>query len=52
MCWSAGVVEVSEPEFQPALISIFNKRHSEDEITPMEAAKEHLWDLHFSEFGR
>ncbi|XP_076450712.1 TBC1 domain family member 9-like isoform X2 [Babylonia areolata] len=49
---TSGVVEASEPEFQPALISIFNQRMSEDELTPREAAKEHLWDLHFAEFGR
>ncbi|KAK7098501.1 hypothetical protein V1264_002777 [Littorina saxatilis] len=47
-----GVVETSVPEFQPALISIFNKRHPDDELTPREAAKEHLWDLHFAEYGR
>lgn len=47
-----GANEVPLEEFQPALISIFNQRHPEDELTPREAAKEHLWDLHFAEFGR
>ncbi|KAK7490764.1 hypothetical protein BaRGS_00017993 [Batillaria attramentaria] len=49
---SGGGEGVSPEDFQPALISIFNKRHSEEELTPREAAKEHLWDLHFAEFGR
>ncbi|KAL8560078.1 hypothetical protein ACOMHN_041547 [Nucella lapillus] len=45
--------EVCEPEFQPALISIFNQRQSEDDdLTPKEAVKEHLWDLHCAEYGR
>ncbi|CAG5132488.1 unnamed protein product [Candidula unifasciata] len=44
-----------ELNFQPALMSIFStSEHSE--LSPKdeakEAAKEHLWDLHFAEFGR
>jgi hypothetical protein len=41
-----------EIEFQPALVSVFKKCHADEELTPREAAKEHLWDLHFSEYGR
>ncbi|KAL3842336.1 hypothetical protein ACJMK2_020364 [Sinanodonta woodiana] len=36
---------------QPALVSLFNRRNS-DELTAKEAIKEHLWEVHFSEYGR
>ncbi|KAH9518800.1 TBC1 domain member 9 [Bulinus truncatus] len=49
----------SEPEldFQPALMELFSmKETAEVSLSPKdeakEAAKEHLWDLHFAEFGR
>ncbi|CAL1535440.1 unnamed protein product [Lymnaea stagnalis] len=45
----------TELEFQPALMSIFSSKETE-ELSPRdeakEAAKEHMWDLHFAEFGR
>lgn len=38
-------------QFQPALVSLFNRRDS-DELSAKETMKEHLWNVHFSEFGR
>ncbi len=38
-------------EFQPALITLFNRRNS-DELSAKESIKEHLWDIHFAEYGR
>ncbi|XP_041366492.1 TBC1 domain family member 9-like [Gigantopelta aegis] len=46
-----GVVDDGNEEFQPALISLFCRRDS-DELSPKETVKQHLWDVHFSEFGR
>ncbi|KAK2144685.1 hypothetical protein LSH36_737g04030 [Paralvinella palmiformis] len=40
-----------EPQFQSALIKLFHRRGS-DEVSAKEAVKEHMWHLHFSEFGR
>ena len=42
---------LDEPQFQSALINLFHQRGS-DEISAKEAVKEHLWELHFSEYGR
>ena len=46
-------------ELMPALIKIFNRRHSDeiaaretDSIVARESVKEHLWALHFAEYGR
>lgn len=36
---------------QPALISLFNRRDS-DELTNKESIKQHLWNIHFSEYGK
>lgn len=36
---------------QPALISLFNRRDS-DELTNKETIKQHLWNIHFSEYGK
>ncbi|GAB1598460.1 TBC1 domain family member 9B-like isoform X1 [Argonauta hians] len=36
---------------QPALISLFNRRDS-DELTNKESIKQHLWSIHFSEYGK
>ena len=38
-------------QFQPALVSLFNRRDS-DELSAKETVKEHLWNVHFAEFGR
>ncbi len=38
-------------ELQPALVKLFNRRTS-DEVSAKESIKEHLWDLHFAEYGR
>ncbi|XP_071853495.1 TBC1 domain family member 9B-like isoform X3 [Apostichopus japonicus] len=38
-------------QFQPALVTLFNRRGS-DEISAKESVKEHLWDDHFREYGR
>ncbi|XP_055998545.1 TBC1 domain family member 9-like isoform X2 [Ostrea edulis] len=40
-----------EIQFQPALVSVFHRRNS-DELSAKETVKEHLWNVHFSEFGR
>ncbi|XP_064634250.1 TBC1 domain family member 9B-like isoform X3 [Lineus longissimus] len=40
-----------EIDFQPALISLFHRRDS-DEVSAAETVKEHLWSVHFSEYGR
>lgn len=40
-----------EIQFQPALVSLFCRRGS-DELTAKETVKEHLWDVYFSEYGR
>lgn len=40
-----------EIQFQPALVSVFHRRNS-DELSARETIKEHLWNVHFSEFGR
>ncbi|XP_053384071.1 TBC1 domain family member 9-like isoform X2 [Mercenaria mercenaria] len=45
------VVEGEEIQFQPALVSLFCRRGS-DELTAKETVKEHLWDVYFSEYGR
>ncbi|XP_013413337.1 TBC1 domain family member 9 isoform X1 [Lingula anatina] len=40
-------------QFQPALGSLFSKRrNSQDEVMAKEKVKEHLWDVHFAEYGR
>ncbi|KAK6973003.1 TBC1 domain family member 9B [Biomphalaria glabrata] len=42
-------------EFQPALMGLFSIKEAEEMLPKdeaKEAAKEHLWDLHFAEFGR
>ena len=36
---------------QPALISLFNRRDS-DELTNKETIKQHLWNIHFAEYGK
>lgn len=36
---------------QPALVTLFHRRASDDK-TAKEAIKEHLWALHFDEYGR
>ncbi|XP_077979306.1 TBC1 domain family member 9-like isoform X2 [Glandiceps talaboti] len=38
-------------QLQPALIKLFHRRDS-DEISAKESVKEHLWSIHFSEYGR
>ncbi|XP_033118031.1 TBC1 domain family member 9-like isoform X3 [Anneissia japonica] len=38
-------------QLQPALITVFNDR-SEDGVSPKEKVKEHLWSVHFKEYGR
>ncbi|KAK6190175.1 hypothetical protein SNE40_002098 [Patella caerulea] len=38
-------------KFQPALISLFCRRES-DELSPKETVKMHLWDVHFAEYGK
>lgn len=40
-----------EIQFQPALVSVFHRRNS-DELSARETIKEHLWKVHFSEYGR
>lgn len=45
------LVEGEEVQFQPALVSLFCRRGS-DEVTAKETIKEHLWDVYFSEYGR
>ncbi|KAL5007897.1 hypothetical protein ScPMuIL_016703 [Solemya velum] len=46
-----NVSEESEVQFQPALISLFCRRNS-DEMSAKETVKEHLWNVHFTEFGK
>ncbi|XP_064601750.1 TBC1 domain family member 9B-like isoform X2 [Liolophura sinensis] len=46
----AGDIE-GNGEFQPALISLFCRRNS-DELSAKESVKQHLWDVHFAEYGR
>lgn len=41
----------SQIQFQPALIKIFCRRDS-DEISAKETIKQHLWEVHFTEYGR
>ncbi|XP_078333491.1 TBC1 domain family member 9-like isoform X2 [Crassostrea virginica] len=51
---STSESEVSSPDeiqFQPALVSVFHRRNS-DELSARETVKEHLWNVHFSEYGR
>ncbi|XP_046333198.2 TBC1 domain family member 9-like isoform X1 [Haliotis rufescens] len=43
--------EPDEEQFQPALISLFCRRDS-DELSSRETVKQHLWDVYFSEYGR
>ncbi|XP_076114400.1 TBC1 domain family member 9-like [Mytilus galloprovincialis] len=38
-------------QFQPALVSLFHRRDS-DELSAKETVKEHLWNVHFTEYGR
>ncbi|XP_071954671.1 TBC1 domain family member 9-like isoform X2 [Antedon mediterranea] len=38
-------------QLQPALITVFNDRN-EDGVSPKEKIKEHLWSVHFKEYGR
>ena len=38
-------------EFQPAMITLFNSKNS-DEMMAREAVKEHLWGVYFSDYGR
>ncbi|OWF50762.1 TBC1 domain family member 9-like [Mizuhopecten yessoensis] len=38
-------------ELQPALVSLFCRRDS-DELSSREMVKEHLWNIHFNEYGR
>eukprot|EP00057_Strongylocentrotus_purpuratus_P019193 XP_011673667.1 PREDICTED: TBC1 domain family member 8-like [Strongylocentrotus purpuratus] len=38
-------------QLQPALVKLFNRRGS-DEISARESVKEHLWNMHFKEYGR
>ncbi|XP_041466902.1 TBC1 domain family member 9B-like [Lytechinus variegatus] len=38
-------------QLQPALVKLFNRRGS-DEISARETVKEHLWNMHFKEYGR
>nr|CAB3266843.1 TBC1 domain family member 9 [Phallusia mammillata] len=38
-------------ELQPALFSVF-KRLNPSDIDPKETVKEHLWSIHFTEYGR
>eukprot|EP00794_Sanderia_malayensis_P016811 gene16811-18507_t len=37
--------------FQPALKKVFDS-HSGKDISPKESVKEHIWNLHFAEYGR
>ncbi len=37
--------------FQPALKKVFASEASK-EVTPKQSVKEHIWDLHFAEYGR
>ncbi|XP_036360730.1 TBC1 domain family member 9 isoform X4 [Octopus sinensis] len=53
-----GTTENNQPKeangnfpIQPALISLFNRRDS-DELTNKESIKQHLWGIHFSEYGK
>ncbi|XP_060561507.1 TBC1 domain family member 9B-like [Ruditapes philippinarum] len=48
---NTAIVEGEEIQFQPALVSLFCRRGS-DELTAKESVKEHLWDVYFSEYGR
>ncbi|XP_059170667.1 TBC1 domain family member 9B-like isoform X2 [Physella acuta] len=41
-----------EIDFQPALMSLFASKEMSPKDEAKEAAKEHLWNLHFAEFGR
>ncbi|XP_071477877.1 TBC1 domain family member 9-like [Diadema antillarum] len=38
-------------QLQPALVKVFNRRGSDD-ISARESVKEHLWNMHFKEYGR
>ncbi|XP_070566267.1 TBC1 domain family member 9-like isoform X3 [Ptychodera flava] len=38
-------------QLQPALIKLFHRRDSDD-VSVKESVKEHLWSIHFSEYGR
>ncbi|XP_072045709.1 TBC1 domain family member 9B-like [Amphiura filiformis] len=38
-------------QLQPALVTLFNKQGS-DTVSAKESVKEHLWDMHFKEYGR
>ena len=44
-------IVADEIQFQPALVSVFHRRNS-DELSARETVKEHLWNVHFSEYGR
>lgn len=50
---STETTENSAPSFelQPALVSLFCRRDS-DELSSRETVKEHLWNIHFAEYGR
>ena len=48
---TTGEPEMTVIEFQPALIKLFHRRGS-NEISPQESVKEHLWSLHFADYGR
>jgi hypothetical protein len=53
-CWYLSLFSqtASEPvEFQPALVTLFCRRNS-DEMSAKEMVKEHLWNIHFTEYGR
>ena len=38
-------------EMQPALITLFDRRNSED-LSAKESVKKHLWELHYADYGR
>ncbi|XP_061166989.1 TBC1 domain family member 9-like isoform X2 [Saccostrea echinata] len=50
-CDSTSNSPADDIQFQPALVSLFHRRHS-DELSARETVKEHLWNVHFSEYGR
>lgn len=38
-------------ELQPALVKLFQQM-SQDNVSARESSKEHLWAMHFAEYGR
>lgn len=51
--WSYSTNPDEEPpSFQPPLTTVFNTNTGSDSVQAKESVREHLWRLHFAEYGR